>query len=336
MTKNMMKIGVILVILSLFLAGCGSDEDGVQIDDSVALDDSAARSVSVDIGANTAQALPPTAIPYHLMQLSVPDAAVDELTTAVGNDPVITYKKSGGVMGGTREWNVYADGRIEQNGEIVQTVHPALVANLLIAADDARFYALEKEYMDVDPCCDLYTYVLTITDGQQSHTVTKLEGAPYAPAYGAMETAVEHLLHQTEIPVEEKYVTVADGMMEAFITAVGTDPVITYKKSGGVTGMTQEWNVYADGRITQNGEEIGAVAPVLIVNLAIAAEDAGFYVTEEAYLDTDPCCDLISYELTVTNGSKTHTIETIDNAPRPFAVDVVMTAVEGLIRTLNK
>ncbi len=330
MIKNMTKIGVIIVILSLFLAGCGSDED------SVPLDDGAARIAAVDMGANMAQALPPTAIPYHFMQLSVPDGVVDELTTAVGNDPVIIYKKSGGVMGGTREWNVYADGRIEQNGEIVQTVHPALIANLLIAADDARFYDIEKEYMDVDPCCDLYIYELTITDGQQSHTVTKLEGAPYALAYGAMETAVENLLHQTEIPVEEKYVTVADAMMETFITAVGNDPVITYQKSGGITGMMQEWNVYADGRITQNGEEIGAVAPVLIVNLAIAAEDAGFYVTEEEYLDTDLCCDLISYELTVTNGSKTHTIETIDDAPRPFAVDVVMTAVEGLIRMLGE
>ena len=121
------------------------------------------------------------------------------LTAAGTENPVIIYTKSGGVVGITFEWNIYADGRVEKNGELVGTVHPAIIANLVLAADKAGFYETDDEYLDNDPCCDLMTYTLTVTDGRQSHTVTTRDGAPYPPAYGAMVTAVEALIAQTSM-----------------------------------------------------------------------------------------------------------------------------------------
>jgi len=128
------------------------------------------------------------------------DEELDSFLTAAGTEnPVIIYSKIGGVAGVAFEWKFYADGRIEGNRGQAGAVHPAIIANIVLAADKAGFYETNDEYLNEDQCCDLITYYLTVTDGHQTHTVTREDGAPYPPAYGAVVTAVEALIAQTNM-----------------------------------------------------------------------------------------------------------------------------------------
>ena len=116
------------------------------------------------------------------------------------NEPVIVYGKSGGFAGLVQEWNIYADGRIENSkGELVGQAEPEEVTAVLQTADEVEFYKLDGEYFDGDECCDLISYTLTITDGEQTKTVITRDNSPHPPAFEIVLTAVEDLIYDNAI-----------------------------------------------------------------------------------------------------------------------------------------
>ena len=54
------------------------------------------------------------------------------------------------------------------------------------------------------------------------------------------------------------------------------EPVIIFQRSGGFAGVSEQWSIYATGKISkQNGEEL-SVEPAKVTALLAAIQTAGF------------------------------------------------------------
>jgi hypothetical protein len=91
--------------------------------------------------------------------------------------------------------------------------------------------------------------------------------------------------------------------------------VIVYRRSGGISGVSEEWVVYDDGRLTAASGEEWRVAPEPVAQLVAGIEGLGFFGLEENYVPRDTCCDRFTYELTVRSAGRVHTVTALDATP---------------------
>lgn len=97
---------------------------------------------------------------------------------------VLIYERSGGIAGEMVTVNVYADGTVERTasqnapGEPLEiyVVDPAEVEAMLAELEEVGFFELESSYVPEDPCCDLFTHLMSVRRGDDIHTVEALEG----------------------------------------------------------------------------------------------------------------------------------------------------------------
>ena len=176
--KNIWLIG-----LAVFLTACGSvmfSQDAMQLSPTK-------TAVSI-----------PTTEPQGVLPIFPAEEIGDESIDL--NEPAIVYGKSGGFAGLVQEWNIYADGRIENaNGDLVGQAEPAEVTAVVMLADEGGFYELDDDYLEGDECCDLITYTLTVTDSEQAKTVSTRDNWPHPPAFVLVSTAVEDLIYNNAI-----------------------------------------------------------------------------------------------------------------------------------------
>lgn len=109
--------------------------------------------------------------------LSVPGSLTPELPTGA----VILFERSGGIIGQSRSWTVYSDGRVVDASGAQTQVDPALLATAMQTIRTAGFFSMQSQY-GAGPAPDGYTYTLTVRDGDQVKTVTTFDGAVEAPA----------------------------------------------------------------------------------------------------------------------------------------------------------
>lgn len=102
-------------------------------------------------------------------------------TTTPAGAVVVRLQQSGGIAGINDDWAIYDDGLITLNGSENQRVAPEKVAALQQQLLDLGFNDLEASYLPADPCCDRFTYVITLHTGDQTHTVTTIDETPDAP-----------------------------------------------------------------------------------------------------------------------------------------------------------
>jgi len=91
--------------------------------------------------------------------------------------------------------------------------------------------------------------------------------------------------------------------------------VITYQMSGGFAGITQQWAIYADGRITRSDGREWQITPAEVEQLLADIKAAGFFDLADNYMPLNTCCDRFAYALTVNSDGQTKTVTTIDAAP---------------------
>ena len=96
--------------------------------------------------------------------------------------------------------------------------------------------------------------------------------------------------------------------------AGGNSARVVFKRSGGFAGLDEEWRLYADGRLTLNGEPKGNLTAEQTRQLVSQIEDMGFFELESSYLPLNTCCDRFSYALTVIMDDKSYTVRTMDGA----------------------
>ena len=87
-----------------------------------------------------------------------------------------SIRVSGGIAGIDETW-VLADGTVLGPDGYVGTLSAADRSSLEAAVAAAGFFDLDAEYLPVDQCCDRFTYRVTITRGEDTHTVTTIDAA---------------------------------------------------------------------------------------------------------------------------------------------------------------
>jgi len=192
------KIGLIGLIIGLLLVGCATENVGESL---------ASTPITLPVDAADVVVEPPAIFaPESQRIITLPSTEEEmepiDLTETVDNDdPVIIYSQSGGFAGLERVWNIYADGRIENSaGELVGMAEPEEITAVLLLADEVGFYELDDAYLDKNAtCCDLITYTLTVTDGEQSKTVVTRDMSPRPPAFVMVSTSVEDLIYDNPI-----------------------------------------------------------------------------------------------------------------------------------------
>ncbi|MDQ4076037.1 MAG: hypothetical protein M3220_07300 [Chloroflexota bacterium] len=98
------------------------------------------------------------------------------------SEGMIVFERSGGFAGITEQWTIYSDGRVVNDKGSVWEVAPGEVQQLLDEIESLGFFDLEGKFIPKDPCCDFFTYVITVRDGDQENTVTTVDIAPNMPA----------------------------------------------------------------------------------------------------------------------------------------------------------
>lgn len=94
--------------------------------------------------------------------------------------------------------------------------------------------------------------------------------------------------------------------------------------SGGIAGIDETWVLAADGTVNGPLGRSGSLAPDQVEALADAVIDARFFDFDAEYLPEDRCCDRFTYELTITQGGRTHTVATVDAADAPDGLFVLI------------
>ncbi len=110
-----------------------------------------------------------------------PVATVAPKVTLDSSRPLIIFNRSGGLAGVDEEWQIYADGHIIDNLGRKLQVSATTVDQLWLSIKDSGFLTFVETYLPKDPCCDRFTYVITVRDGDNEHTVTTIDQTPGAP-----------------------------------------------------------------------------------------------------------------------------------------------------------
>jgi len=91
---------------------------------------------------------------------------------------------------------------------------------------------------------------------------------------------------------------------------VEAEPMIVFQRSGGFAGITEQWSIYAYGKITKDtGEEL-SVDPAQVTALLEAIQAAGFFdmKASSGIGKLSNCKDCYTYQLTVNSAEKANTI----------------------------
>ncbi|HEX9978903.1 MAG TPA: protealysin inhibitor emfourin [Acidimicrobiia bacterium] len=98
--------------------------------------------------------------------------------TTITPDPISgTIHVSGGLEGIDEIWTLASDGTVTGPNAQTGRISGADLATLRAAISAAGFFDLDAEYMPDDTCCDRFTYVLTLTVGDRTNTVTTIDAA---------------------------------------------------------------------------------------------------------------------------------------------------------------
>jgi hypothetical protein len=96
---------------------------------------------------------------------------------------------------------------------------------------------------------------------------------------------------------------------------------LVYRRSGGFAGVSEEWVLTDDGRLTASGAGQWQTSPEQVAQLVDTIEALGFFELDGHYVPLDTCCDRFTYELAVRSGERTHAVRALEATPdTPAAV----------------
>lgn len=112
----------------------------------------------------------------------------------------------------------------------------------------------------------------------------------------------------------------------------GSEPVIILKRGGGLAGVSDQWTIYADGRIVAGDQTEQQVTPDQVSLLLAGIEALGFFDLEDSYGRGSTCNDCFTYELTVRSGQQVKTVTAVDGAAdTPADLLQIVEMITGLV-----
>jgi hypothetical protein len=88
--------------------------------------------------------------------------------------------------------------------------------------------------------------------------------------------------------------------------------VIIYRRSGGIAGLDEQWEIFDDGRMVAKNGAVAQAAPAEVSALLAELARIGFFDLQPQPLPLDLCCDRFTYELTAVSGQRAQTYTAVD------------------------
>ena len=118
-----------------------------------------------------------------------PESIPDEPQVDLPPGAVIVYRQSGGFAGLNEEWTIYADGRVTAKDGSQWQASPEGVSDLLYTIKSLGFFKIEASHVSIVPCCDRFSYELTVVTDELANSAATYDGAPSTPS--ALSSAIQ-------------------------------------------------------------------------------------------------------------------------------------------------
>jgi hypothetical protein len=102
---------------------------------------------------------------------------------------VIVYRQTGGFAGLDEEYMIYADGRVTAKDGGHWQASPDQVSELIGTIKSLGFFKIEASHVSIVPCCDRFSYELTVVAGDLANSAATYDGAPSAPS--ALQSSIQ-------------------------------------------------------------------------------------------------------------------------------------------------
>jgi hypothetical protein len=111
--------------------------------------------------------------------------------------------------------------------------------------------------------------------------------------------------------------------------------VILFHREGGIAGVSEEWTVFADGRVVDAAGNEFQLEPAAVTAMLATIQATGFMELDNSQAPVELCCDRFVYTLTVRLDDRTHSMTMVDGqenvAPAlEEAINTVQSAIERL------
>jgi hypothetical protein len=133
------------------------------------------------------------------------------------------------------------------------------------------------------------------------------------------------------------------GSVDVQATAVRKDnkglaegAAVTFQRSGGLAGKTEQWTIYLDGRVQSNMGTV-QVLPGDVAKLVADLSSLGIFNLKNSYGGLNVCKDCFTYTISISVDNKTKTITTTDGAPNtPAELGKILTLINDFINKIPK
>lgn len=107
--------------------------------------------------------------------------------------------------------------------------------------------------------------------------------------------------------------------------------VITYQREGGLAGLSEEWQIFSDGRIIGPDKQEMRVPHDAVAPLFEPSVQRDAFANDTSYISKDACCDQYIYTITFSASDNETTLRTSDAANHPQSVTSLISNIEGLL-----
>lgn len=114
------------------------------------------------------------------------------------------------------------------------------------------------------------------------------------------------------------------------------NPIIVFRRSGGLAGVSESWVIYEGGQVVYQ-EEIkeesatGEIEAQELAGLLGLIEETGFFSFSDSYMPQNTCCDRFSYEITVFKDGQSKRVTTMDGAEAPEGLWTIIGELNKLL-----
>ncbi len=113
-------------------------------------------------------------------------------------------------------------------------------------------------------------------------------------------------------------------------------PIIVFRRSGGLAGVSESWTIYEDGQVVYQEEKkeesaTGKIKAQELAGLLGLIEETGFLSFSDSCMPQNTCCDRFSYEITVLKDGQSKRVTAMDGAEAPEGLWRIMGELNRLL-----
>jgi hypothetical protein len=113
--------------------------------------------------------------------------------------------------------------------------------------------------------------------------------------------------------------------------------VISFDRSGGIAGISEQWTIYIDGRVIGPAEEEARIPADEVSQLLAEIEAAGFFEWPPRPRSFQTCADCFTYSITVEYQGKANQITLVDGeSGAPEEAWTILERILGVLASVSE